>query len=242
MTKTIPLTRAALIAAALSACTTVTATAEEAFSPYISVFAGLGILGDETFSGVVTPPGGEQSVTGDFGSAFNFGAAVGVELGSTLGFVSPRVEIEGSYLSAGVGEDTLNFSGNGPANEINVDGGISRALLLANLLLDVETGGPFTPYVGVGAGLAFTNSDVVYGGPPGGPAAVRFDDSGVDFAAQLIAGASYEVSDNVLLFADGRYTRVFGFDGDRFNPAGLTGNISGDVDNVSVNVGVRYRF
>lgn len=241
MTKTIPFSRTMMCAAALVVCTATTASAEETFSPYVSVFAGIGILGNETLTGIVTPPGGEQTVDGDYGAGFNVGAAVGVELGS-LGFATPRVEIEGSYLSAGVAEDSLNFSGNGPGNEINVDGGISRALLLANFLLDFDTGGPITPYVGIGAGLAFTSIDVEYGGAPGGPAAVRVDDSGVELAGQLIAGASYAVTEDVSLFADGRYTRVFGFDGDRFNPAGLTGNISGDVDNLSVNVGVRYSF
>lgn len=50
------------------------------------------------------------------------------------------------------------------------------------------------------------------------------------------------MSERFTIFADGRYTRVFGFDGDRFKPAGLTGNISDDLDNFSANVGVRLNF
>lgn len=218
------------------------ASAQEAFDPYISVFAGISFVGDETFSGIVTPPGGQQSVAGDYGTAFNFGGALGADLGSTFGFAGTRVEIEGSHLSAGVDENDLDFSGNGPGAENNVDGDISMTFLLANVLFDFDTGTAITPYVGVGAGLAFTDVDIVYGGAPGAPPPISHDDSGVEFAGQLIVGGSYAVSEKVSLFVDGRYQRVFNFDGDRFNPAGLTGNISGDVDNFSANVGVRFSF
>lgn len=132
----------AAIVAALSFSPSV--EAEEAFTPYLSAFAGVGFTGDALFSGVVTPPGGEQTVDTSFDNGINFGVAIGAELGAfSLGFATPRVEMELSHLSNNA--DSIDFSGNGAGAENNVGGDVSRTLLLANLLLDIETGGPVSP-------------------------------------------------------------------------------------------------
>ncbi|MEM1302632.1 MAG: outer membrane beta-barrel protein, partial [Pseudomonadota bacterium] len=95
----------------------------------------------------------------------------------------------------------------------------------------------FTPYVGGGLGVAYTEFDVVYG--PG----VALGDSSNDFSLQLIAGSSYDLGNGTSLFGDLRYVRDFGTEIDRLAPTGaLTGTVEDDIDTVQLNLGVRFAF
>ena len=209
----------------------------QAFSQdfYGHVFGGISTGSDPSFSGdVATGAGvGPQTVDTDLDTGFNFGIALGTSL-PALG-QNFRGEIELSYSSSDV--DNIAFSGNGPAPEINVDGDISTTRLFGNVYYDFQSSGKFTPYVGAGLGVAFTDLDFVYG--PG--VAVR--DNSEDLSAQLILGTSYQLSENMSLTGDIRYIRDFGVSGARFNPAGgVTGVVSDDIDSLNLNVGVRFGF
>lgn len=205
---------------------------------YGSVFGGYSSLNNPTFSGDVTPPGGPQTVGTDFGSGFSFGIAVGTSFAAlSRPGLGVRGELELSYTDSDV--DNIAFSGNGPASENNVAGGIDTTRLFANIIADVETASKLTPYFGLGLGISRSDLGLSYGGFPG---AVRVEDSSTNFSAQLIAGASYAINDDVSLFGDARYIRDFNVDSDRFSPAGLTGNIEDDIDTVNVNFGVRFKF
>ncbi|WP_298294465.1 outer membrane beta-barrel protein [uncultured Litoreibacter sp.] len=203
---------------------------------YGHVFGGYSAIQDPNFTGVVTPPGGQQSVDTRFGGGYNIGAAFGKSLPS-LDFGSFRVrgEVELSYNTDDV--DQIFFSGNGPAAEVNVAGDISTTRVFGNLIADLPTGGSFTPYAGFGLGVASTSTNLIYG--PG----VRLDDRSEGVTAQLILGTSYALSDNLSLTGDVRYIRDFSVDVPRFNPAGgLTGTVSDDIGSVNVNVGLRFGF
>lgn len=218
------------------------ATAATLASPAISqdlyghVFGGLSSIQDPTFSGVVTPPGGQQTVDTRFDDGYSIGAAFGKSL-PALNFGSFRVrgEVELSYNSGDA--DQIFFSGNGPAAEVNVAGDISTTRVFGNLIADLPTGGKFTPYAGFGLGVASTSTNLVYG--PG----VRLDDRSENVSAQLILGSSYALSDTLSLTGDLRYIRDFNVDVPRFNPAGgLTGTVSDDIGSVNLNVGLRFGF
>lgn len=205
---------------------------------YGSVFGGYSDLNNPTFSGEITPPGGQQSIGSDFGSGFSFGVAVGTDIEAlSRSGLGVRGELELSYSDSNV--DGLSFSGNGPAAENNVDGDIRTTRVFANIIADVETSSRFTPYFGAGLGLARSDIGLSYGPAPG---AVRLDDSSTNFSAQLIAGTSYALNDQVSLFGDARYIRDFGVSTDRFSPAGLTGNVEDDISTVNVNFGLRFKF
>lgn len=224
--------RIALIALALAA----SPAAAQDF--YGSVFGGYSSLNDPTFSGEVTPPGGQQSVGTDFDSGFGVGVALGYRFpGLSTGTLGLRGELELSFTDSDV--DALAFSGNGPGAEANVAGDISTTRLFANLIADVKTAGRFTPYFGAGIGIARSDLGLSYGAAPG---AVNVNDSSTDFSAQLIVGTAYELSDGVSLFGDARYIRDFGVESGRTTPAGFTGTISDDIDTVNVNFGVRFDF
>lgn len=203
---------------------------------YGHVFGGATFLQDPNFEGIVTPPGGPQSVDNDFDTGYNFGVAVGRSLPSlNFGQFKVRGEVELSYSSSDV--DRIFFSGNGPAEEVNVDGDLSTTRLFGNLIADLPSSGTFTPYAGFGLGVASTDVDLVYG--PG----VRLNGSDEGLAAQLILGGSYALNDNLSLTGDVRYLRDFSVAVPRFNPAGgLTGTLSEDVSSVNLNIGLRFGF
>ncbi len=200
---------------------------------YGSVFVGGNFAGDADFSGTIG--GNPQTVQNEYDTGYAVGASLGKSWG-TFGAVGIRTEIEASYRSNDV--DEIFFSGNGPAAEINVDGDSSSTSIFGNVLVDLPLAGiPVTPYAGFGLGIAFTQQDFVYG--PG----VRVSDSDEVFTGQLIAGASYDISDRLALTLDGRYQRAFGVESRRVAPNGnVTGVIEDDLDSFTVALGLRMKF
>ncbi len=220
------------------AATLVAASPVAAQDFYGQIFGGYASVNDPTFSGIVTPPGGSQTIGTDFGSGFTFGAAIGTNIESlSTANIGIRAEIELSYSNADV--DGIAFSGNGAGTENNVAGDISTARLFANVLADVRTNSKFTPYFGAGLGVARTDLGLSYGGSPG---AVNIDESSTNFSAQLIVGTSYALNDRVSLFSDARYIRDFGVSSTRTSPAGFTGVVEDDIDTFNINFGLRYKF
>ena len=201
---------------------------------YIQGFAGYSNLQDSDFSGTVN--GTSQSVDTDFNSGFGLGVAVGKEIPQwSSDTIGTRLELELSYRDNDV--SGVNFSGNGPAPEGNISGGVTQTSLFANVLVDFKRAGAFTPYVGLGLGATYSDLDFAYG--PG----VELDDSDTTFAAQIIAGVAYEVGPNTALTLDTRYARAFDVSSDRLAPNGaLTGTVEDDIDAFSINLGFRQNF
>ncbi len=219
-----------LFSAALLATTTLAAPAL-ANDWYVQGFLGYSSPEDANHSGTIG--GGTQSVQSDLDSDINYGLSVGRNITSFGNGLSLRGEVELSYRSNDV--TSVDFSGNGAGAEANPGGDISATYLLANLIVDVETNTKFTPYFGGGVGVGFFDQDISYGSG----VTIRGDDE--VFTAQLIAGTSYEINDQVSLFGDVRYTRGFDVTGTRTSPGG-TATVSDDLSNTSVNVGVRFTF
>ena len=226
--------RSPLLAATLA----MLASSAAAQDYYGSIFGGYSGLDNPTFSGIVTPPGGQQTIGSDFGAGYSFGVAIGTDITAlSRPGLGVRGELELSYSSSDV--DGLTFSGNGAAAENNVGGSISTTRLFANIIADVENKSKLTPYFGAGLGVARSNLGLGYGPFPG---AVRLDDATTNLSAQFIAGASYAINDQVSLFGDARYIRDFGVSSDRISPAGFTGNVEDDIDTLNVNFGLRFKF
>ncbi len=112
--------------------------------------------------------------------------------------------------------------------------------LMGNLLYDVNTGTPFTPYIGVGAGMADVKSKVntfipATAATTGG--FTNFSDSEWVFAYQAIVGVAYNVTNNLAVTADYRY---FATQDPKFD--GPIGKVKGEYRNHSAMLGVRYSF
>ena len=214
--------------AAVSIITALTTSASfaEKSGFYIQGSLGFNQLQDTDQSGA---PG---TVASDYDSGYNISVAIGKHISAWPGV---RAEIELSYSENDA--DTINFSGNGPGAEGNVNGDISSTSIRANVLYDFKTGNSkITPYIGAGIGVSFIDSSISYGGVP-----VRIDDDNAVFSAQLIAGAAYKLSDTLELVLDARYSRAFGVELTRVSPAGAA-IVDDDFDNLSVNLGLRFAF
>jgi outer membrane protein OmpA-like peptidoglycan-associated protein len=116
-------------------------------------------------------------------------------------------------------------------------GGKTRSLgFMSNLLYDINTGTPFTPYIGIGAGLARVKSELNFN-TTGGSLRYLSDEDWV-FAYQGIAGVAYNVTSNLALTADYRY---FATQEPKFDTR-LRTTAEGQYRNHSVMVGLRYSF
>ena len=106
---------------------------------------------------------------------------------------------------------------------------------MANLLFDINSGGPLSFYGGGGVGVA----NVDFDGHGTAGSGVVMDDDDTVFAWQAIAGVGFEISQSIVLDVQYRY----------FNAAGvsltdITGifNSSTDYQSHAVLGGIRFKF
>lgn len=235
-----------VLAVGLAMLASTPASAES--GPYVGVSGGLALsensenLGDFTGTVPATPDFGEipngtpLGWNTDFEDGFAIGGQVGYAFENGL-----RVELEGSYteydvnrhfgLTAGganidnVDVAVLTRGAADPANPtvgaVIADGrgSVSNLGFFGNIYYDINAGGGFKPFVG--GGLGFQSTDVRYI-PSGVPVGEGSDES---FAYQLMAGASFDVSEKFQIF--GQYTY-------RAN----TGRAEIDLDLVPANLGI----
>ncbi|SPH22275.1 Outer membrane protein PagN [Ascidiaceihabitans donghaensis] len=201
---------------------------------YGFAYGGSAASADLNYGGTIG--GAPNSVNNDLEGGYGLGVGVGKTFQAwSTDKIGLRGELELSFSDRDA--DQIQFSGNGPAAEVNVAGGIRTTALFANVIADFKTQGALTPFAGGGLGIAHINQDLVYG--PG----VRIQDSDTRLAAQAIVGVSYAASDRITLTADARYRRVFGVSSTRLSPAGTsTGTVRGDLESTSLNIGVRFNF
>ncbi len=195
--------------------------------PYIGLSGGVALPSDSSNSGQINTA---IPATDDFGSIptdsdlawdteFDTGYTISGQVGYAFenGF---RLEAEAAYSEYDVTSHSgllvggANLDGvdsavltRGAANDANPlvgdvladgQGSVSNFGLFGNVYYDINTGSGFKPYIGAGAGYQWVDVDYRPSGIEVGE-----DDDGV-FAYQLMAGASYAVTDNVELF--GQYT------------------------------------
>lgn len=216
-----------LIAAGLAATALSPATVMAKEGPYVGVSGGLVLPGDSSNRGSFET---EVPATDDFGSIpagtslgwqteFDNGFGINGQVGYAFdnGF---RIELEGAYTKYDVdshsglavggavidGVDVAVLTRGTPGapnptvGQVLADGRgrMSNFGLFGNVFYDIDAGSSFKPYVG--AGIGYQWSDIRY--RPSGVDVVDDDDGG--FAYQLMAGASFALSDNAEIF--GQYT------------------------------------
>ncbi|MEO1252105.1 MAG: acyloxyacyl hydrolase [Pseudomonadota bacterium] len=167
-------------------------------------------------AGTVLPDGTGVGWTTEFDTGWMVNGAVGRDFGWFRG------EIEVGYQSNGVDTHTgVTAAGTIPLDSEDAavlitgqdtnlgvtvgdlvaagQGEVETVFVMANAFLEYENTSPFTPYVGIGAGVGFV--DVNYA-----PSATTIiDDNSTEFAYQAMAGIGYEVTPNTTLFAGYRY-------------------------------------
>ncbi len=150
------------------------------------------------------------------GSNSNASTSTGFALGGQIGydFVGPRVEVEVGY-----GQLPTNVNIPGTA----ITGKVGQLSAMANVLYDFMPTSTITPFVGVGAGVAFVDSNASLGS--------------TQFAYQAIVGVAYNISESMRFQVQGRY---FG----TTNPSVNTpfGNVSYQNQNILALAGITWKF
>ena len=180
---------------------------------YVSLGGMWNILNDSDISGT-----GVTNTTVDFDHGWGGAIALGYRFPVGL-----RPEFELNYRTNDV--DSLS-SGTG-------SGDASSFAFMANLLYDFQNSTGFTPYIGGGFGVAHIMADGVER-----VSNSRLDDSEWTPVVQAIAGVSYNVNNNLQVFADYRYYHAFdpGFTLDNNR------SVDADYNGHSVMLGLRWSF
>ncbi len=222
---------------------------------YVAGFVGGGFLNDETFEGVQEPEPGIPSPAGnvpgvpaevdlEFDADVFLGGAVGVRLPFTyFAFAQPRFELEVSYLDAGVASGAFN------GGSQVFEGAQSAVLLLLNGYSDFRWSDDqaVIPYIGGGLGVGFVDSDVAYfpvaaGGPP--VFALEGDDTGL--TTTLAGGATWEATDHLDVYVEGRYVQIFNIDLERRFIGGgadlFNAELDDRIEGFTLTIGSRWHF
>lgn len=171
----------AAAATVLSGLTLGCAALAEEEGPYVGFGIGLHQPNDRTFFNGAT---GSDIEFGDGGVGIGY---FGYDFGDMM-----RAEIELGYRRAIVEE----FAGP------QAIGSQDQLTALGNILMDLDIGTSFTPYLGFGAGLGKTKWDSV-----GGSGTAIYDGSNTKFTWQAIVGFSSPVTEKIDLTVDYRYVQ-----------------------------------
>lgn len=129
-------------------------------------------------------PGGEKKADWDLDFGFSAGGAAGYDFGDF------RAEAEFSFQSANfLHDDEID-------DDTKADDSLTVMAILANGFFDLDTGTPFVPYIGIGAGavnLAVTLNESEDADEP------QFEGSGWGFGYQANVGVAYKIVDAVAL-------------------------------------------
>ncbi len=191
----------------------------EVGSFYASIFGGAAFINDFEFVSNI-----DDGIPGEmtFDSGYSIDAALGYDFGN------------GFSLEGQVGHLTGSASGvTYGGQDADVDGDASITYGMVNAWYGFDLGG-ITPFVGGGVGVASLAVDASF---PDLPTA-SIDDSEVTWAAQLGAGVSLDVADNISLVGRYRYmttgdVSLTDVDGDE-----NTGSASASI----VDVGLKISF
>jgi outer membrane protein OmpA-like peptidoglycan-associated protein len=186
---------------------------------YVGAIGGLNWLLNNSFNVNVNSPFGSGSFNTN--GSYNIGWAAGGMIG--YDFVGPRVELEAIYR-----DNYGSLSINGVPGNLGVHA--TETAVKANALYDFNAGGVLVPYIGAGAGVAFTR---VY----------AFNDSvtSMQFAYQAMLGVGYNINPMFRVNLEGRYygTTSPNYSG---NGPGFSANASPSNNNISVLASLQVKF
>jgi len=151
---------------------------------YASVFGGAAMINDFDFESSI---GGSGTVSFDRG--YSVDAALGYDFGNGL-----SLEGQVGYLNADLSDGSYND------NPLLAEGTASVTYGMINAWYGFDLGG-ITPFIGGGVGVASLALDSEFTGFPDS----AIDDSAVTWAAQIGAGVSFALTENISLAGRYRY-------------------------------------
>ena len=210
------------IAAAVLAALPMTTQAQSLQYPgfYIGAEGGINWLLNTSNTANVFAGGGAASGTVNLNN--NLGWTVGGMVG--YDFVGPRVELESRFI-----QNTGTLTVPGAFGSIGTT--VNQVPIMANLYYDFLAGGQFVPYIGAGAGIAFSNlsanGNSTYGG--------------AQFAYQGMIGVGWNIDSQLRLNLEGRY---YGTTQPNYNFNIGGANVSGSYtnNNFSAMLSLQWKF
>ena len=141
-----------------------------------------------------------------------------------------RAEIEFALR----GNSEKSWDGVWDGTNVSTKGLWNTSTLFLNLYYDIQTGTPFVPYIGAGAGLAFNYVEyTVHGGGDG----VSASDNFTNFAWNVGAGVAYNFNENFAVDLGYRFMMM------GYNEVSIVGsNISNQPYNNEFMLGLRFTF
>lgn len=219
---------------------------------YVSGFVGAGFQNDADFGGTQDPAAGSPGLAGadaDVEASFDtdvyFGGAIGYRLPyKFLTYFQPRLELEVSYLDAGV--DGGSFNG---GDQI-FGGGQESLFILGNSLTEIRWSDnqAVVPYIGGGIGVGIIDNNLTYFPNNGVATSPTFAVQGrsTGLATHTTIGVSIPVNEQLEVYGEGRYLLTLDIDGERTFVGGggqiFNADVDDDPDAFSLTVGLRYRF
>ncbi len=156
---------------------------------YASLHAGYVMPGD--VDGEIVP-GPASDIEVDVEDGYRFGGALGYDFNSMIG-----VELEASFIES----DVDSITAPAVATTLQTSGSAKTITLMGNVIVGNQYD-RWRPYVGIGAGAAHLDLDVVVTGLD------NIDDSDWAFAAQALAGLDFSLTDTVSLGARYRFLHI----------------------------------
>ena len=197
---------------------------------YVAVFGGGAFPSDIDVEGF--SDGAPFDTSADLDSSFAFGGAVGLRLGFRyLRVFQPRLELEVSRQS-----NDFSLPGGGTGEQ-----GATFFFLNNNSDIVFSEDQLITPYIGGGLGFVSLDTDANLIGPA---APFTLSNEDTRFAGHIAVGLTYDFSDRLELYSEGRYIRVQNIDFDDQDLGGgvTAGGLQGDLDNFTLTGGLRLRF
>lgn len=222
--------KTALFAAAATLAVAPAAHAYQGF--YGAIGAGLNYMQpDQDVESIGFAPAFDTEA--DFNNGIGVYTALGYDWGNNF-----RGEFEFAYRQ----NDARHYAGDGLgfSGWSSLEGDLQSLSFLFNVIRDFDTGGPLTPYVGVGIGGASFQNQVT--GADGGFGQLTIDDSSKRVAYQAIAGVAFQLAEGLALDLSYRYfaaLRAPEFDG---TIDGSPVSIRHDYDSHSLFAGLRWNF
>jgi opacity protein-like surface antigen len=208
--------------------------ADLAYSPmadvgkwYIGIHSGVNFAESTDFD-----IAGPANIVNAYDPGFALSGTIGYDAGNLAGMFGVRVEAELGYRSSII--DTHSIAGGAPIGGADAFGETSVLSGMANVLFDVNSGGPIGLYAGGGLGIA----NVDFEGHGVTAAGVVMDDDSTSLAWQVIAGIDYQLGHSVSLDLQYRFFNVEGVD---LIAADATES-STDYRSHSVMAGLRFAF
>ena len=181
---------------------------------YLSAFGGV----SDVMSNINTRHFGPFISQVDYNTGYNAGGRLGFQSNPI------RYELEYTYIHADAERFKVNH-----ISQTAVSGNVSANLIMANLYYDFpEFLATISPFVGVGIGYAFMQTDLT----GNGPYAITFlSETNNAFAYQGTAGLTYNFSENYAINGSYRYTATTN-----------SGHLGRSFQTQMGDVGVIYRF